>query len=268
MILIVYPHRVHEWKLKLNLSKCAAMCVFISSRSRNAPASYNIQHQQISSTNKQKDLGVLFTSNVSWLDHFSSKAYCSLNLIRRSIPSCSSNVALFLTLVRSHLSYCSQVWRPYKINDIRQLENIQRRATKFILSDYSSDYKSRLQSTQLSPIMYWLELQDLMFFIKSLKEPPDNLNISDYVSFVSGNIRTASTSKLSIKYTYYRSSRHFFFTRIARLWNSIPSGTFSILSSLPKIKFQLYIYFLHHFRENFDSNNVCSFCPCSRCIPV
>ena len=69
--------------------------------------------------------------------------------------------------------------------------------------------------------MYWLELQDLMFFIKSLKEPPDNLNISDYVSFVSGNTRAASTSKLSIKYTYYRSSRHFFFTRIARLWNSI-----------------------------------------------
>ena len=38
-------------------------------------------------------------------------------------------------------------------------------------------------------IMYWFELQDLMFFIKSLKEPPDNLNISDYVSFVSGNTR-------------------------------------------------------------------------------
>ena len=59
-----------EWKLKLNLSKCAAMCVTISSRSRIAPASYNIQHQQISSTNKQKDLGVPFTSNLSWLDHF------------------------------------------------------------------------------------------------------------------------------------------------------------------------------------------------------
>ena len=59
-----------EWKLKLNLSKCAAMCVTISSRSRIAPASYNIQHQQISSTNKQKDLGVLFTSKLSWLDHF------------------------------------------------------------------------------------------------------------------------------------------------------------------------------------------------------
>ena len=59
-----------EWKLKLNLSKCAAMCVSISSRSRIAPASYNIQHQQISSTNKQKDLGVPFTSNLSWLDHF------------------------------------------------------------------------------------------------------------------------------------------------------------------------------------------------------
>ena len=59
-----------EWKLKLNLSKCAAMCVSISSHSRIAPASYNIQHQQISSTNKQKDLGVLFTTKLPWLDHF------------------------------------------------------------------------------------------------------------------------------------------------------------------------------------------------------
>jgi len=40
--------------------------------------------------------------------------------------------------------YCSQIWRPQLIRDIITLERAQRRATKYILNDYTSSYKSRL----------------------------------------------------------------------------------------------------------------------------
>ena len=197
-------------------------------------------------------------------------AYCHIYIcckvyittIWRSTPCSSIDTC---TLVSSHLSYC--------LIHIRQLENIQRRASKFIFSDYTSDYKSRLQSIQQLPVMYWLELQDRMFFIKSLKEPPDNLNISNYVSFVSGNTHAASTSKLSIKYSCYRSSCHFFFTRITWLWNSIPSGTFSISHFFANNQISIIQchLFSTSFSRNFDSNNVCSFhvlCPYSRCSRI
>uniref|UniRef100_A0A1X7VQL9 Uncharacterized protein n=1 Tax=Amphimedon queenslandica TaxID=400682 RepID=A0A1X7VQL9_AMPQE len=69
-----------------------------------------------------------------------------LGLLKRSF-SCNNITVrkrLYVTLVRSLLSYCSQVWRPSLIRDIVNLERIQRRASKFILSDYKCTYKDCL----------------------------------------------------------------------------------------------------------------------------
>ena len=60
-----------------------------------------------------------------------------------TIPK-SVKVKLYTTLVRAQVLYCSPVWRPYLIKDIKKLEQLQRQATKYVLSDYTSDYKTRL----------------------------------------------------------------------------------------------------------------------------
>ena len=87
----------------------------------------------------------------------------------------STNVKrqLYLSLIRSHLTYCSQLWRPRLVKDIENLERIQRRATKYIVGNNQMDYKSRLRllSVHLLPLMYWLELQDVMFLVKCLRQP-------------------------------------------------------------------------------------------------
>ena len=49
------------------------------------------------------------------------------------------------------------------------LEAVQCRNTKFIFNDYTSDYKSRLLSLQLLPQMMLYELNDILFFVKSLR---------------------------------------------------------------------------------------------------
>ena len=48
----------------------------------------------------------------------------------------------YLSLVRSKLSHCSQVWKFYLLKDISQTERVQRWATKFISNDHSLGYKS------------------------------------------------------------------------------------------------------------------------------
>jgi len=46
---------------------------------------------------------------------------------------------LYTALVKSQFFYCSVIWKPHLIKHIQQLEQVQRRATKFILNDYCSD---------------------------------------------------------------------------------------------------------------------------------
>ena len=107
----------------------------------------------------------------------------SLNLIRRTISvnsSVSLNKRLYLFLVRSHLSYCSQLWRPRLIKEIMAVERVQQRATKYLLNDYSSDYKTRLLRLKLLPIMTWFEFQDIMFLVKCFKK-----NLEEFTRLVS-----------------------------------------------------------------------------------
>ena len=121
-----------------------------------------------------------------------------IGLIPHSSFHISTNVQLrchlYISLVRSKLPYCSQLWRPHLVRDISNLERVQRRASKFIL-DYSSlNYKSRLVSLHLLPLMYWLELQDVMFLIKCLKDSPDNFSLGSWISFVSCSMVVKVTS--------------------------------------------------------------------------
>ena len=55
------------------------------------------------------------------------------------------------------------------MKDILNIERVQQRATKYVLNDYISDYKTRLRELKLLPPMYFFELQDIMFVVKSLK---------------------------------------------------------------------------------------------------
>ncbi|SMN02287.1 hypothetical protein SPONN_697 [uncultured Candidatus Thioglobus sp.] len=178
----------NEWKMKFKESKCVAM-----SCCTRASAAVQIQYQ-----NSHRDLGLIFSSDLSFTAHYThitSRAYRVLGLIRRTF-SRKSNVhgkkMLYLSLVRSQMFYCSQLWRPHLMKDIVQLERVQKRATKYILSDFDSDYKTRLITLDLLPLMYELELRDIMFCVKMLQSPIRDFNIKDYISFSDCGTRSSA----------------------------------------------------------------------------
>ena len=49
----------------------------------------------------------------------------------------------YWSLVRHHVEYANSVWSPYKKCDIEQIEKIQRRATKLVISLKKLPYKER-----------------------------------------------------------------------------------------------------------------------------
>ena len=170
------------WKLPLNTAKCNALRFTLAQYQTNHE--YTLNGTLVHPAKSQRDLGIMMRVDLSWTDHYNhlcSKAYRSLNLIRRTLSASSPTSLkkqLYISLVRSHLCYCSQIWRPRFIKDITNIERIQRKATKFILNDYSSEYKSRLESLHILPIARWFELQDIMFLVKCLQDPSDTMNIN------------------------------------------------------------------------------------------
>ena len=89
----------------------------------------------------------------------------------RSIKSTSVRRVIYVTLVRSHLSYATNVWAPKSKELIRKTERIQHQATKYILNlPFLSEesYKDRLIKLDLLPMSYWHEYLDMVFFFKSV----------------------------------------------------------------------------------------------------
>ena len=75
---------------------------------------------------------------------------------------------LYCSLVRPRLEYYSNVWSPYTIKHRRLIENVQRRATKFILNYPFPrlSYKERLISLDLMPLEFRRDLNNLLLLFK------------------------------------------------------------------------------------------------------
>ena len=71
------------------------------------------------------------------------------------------------------------------MKDILNIERVQRRATKYILNDYTSCYKTRLIKLKLLPLMYLFELQDILFAIKSIPARHQLFNLTLLITLVS-----------------------------------------------------------------------------------
>ncbi len=249
-----------QWNLGLNYKKCSA--VHFSTKSSQQSNVYTIGIPFLES---QRDLGVTVSGTLSWsqqCDTVCSKAYGALYVLRRNVHTTSSitiKKQLYLSLVKSSISYCCQLWRPHLCKNIQSIEIIQRRATKYILKDYTSDYKSRLLSLHMLPLML---VRPTRLMIKFLKDPQDTINVYQYIRFVNSNTRAGKNPKMCHRFTRLR---NFYFVRIVRLWNSIINLTLSVHANKAKLRHFLW----KHFELNFNCKNMCSYhylCPCYKCI--
>ena len=225
-------HSLCKWSttsdLNFTLKKCTSIR-FSRKRTKKSP-DYNLNHQQITITSTQKDLGIIISNNLKWTPHISnivSKANQMLGFLRRNCTNLTDikcRRLLYLTLVRAHLCYGSEIWAPQSTSrDLLRIESVQRRSTKYVLQDYHSSYTDRLKLLNLLPISYWYEIKDIISFYK-MKSGIYDLNPENYVDPPPSQHLTPFSSTISFRPNLCRTTsfRSSFFNRIVPLWNSLP----------------------------------------------
>ena len=100
-----------------------------------------------------------------------AKANKTLGLIKRLLKNTSDlkvRKTLYCTLVRPILEYACNLWSPYTIKHRQLIENVQRRASKFILK-YPQDlkYADRLIKIKTLPLEFRRDISDLCLVFKS-----------------------------------------------------------------------------------------------------
>ena len=79
-----------------------------------------------------------------------------LGIIKRNFIHVSSNtfILLYKSRVRPYLNYANSVWHPYKVGDIEDIETVQKRATKLVITLKKLPYKERLEHLHLVTLKY------------------------------------------------------------------------------------------------------------------
>ena len=134
-----------------NDSKCKAQQ--ITWRHNLVSNMYHINEVPLSITIAEKDHGVIIFDKLLWNKQVCdqcAKSNRMLGFVKRntiSIKSASVRRVIYLTLVRSHLGYATQVCVPQSKELIHKTQRIQCRATKYILNLpflCEESYKDRL----------------------------------------------------------------------------------------------------------------------------
>ena len=120
-------------------------------------------------------MGVTFDEHLHFNTHIKEiihKANNVLGTIKQTFNSRDADVIrlLYTTLVQPILDYSSIIWNPHQMGVIRELENVQRRATKLIPSLQNLTYSERLQNLNLPSLSYCRNRMDLIMTYKILNE--------------------------------------------------------------------------------------------------
>ena len=176
-----------------------------------------------------------------WTGETADKTLGLVKSVCKELPDLKVRKLLNCALVRPKLEYASSLWSPYTVKYRSLIENVQRRATKFILN-YPPDmsYTRRLARTNLLPLEFRREISDLMLLFKS-RAGLIFTDVNDFLCTFEPKYRSRNYDINNYnlitkhKQDYYRKS---FFIRSAELWNCLPSYL-KVYHSLRAFKYTL-----------------------------
>ena len=171
-----------------------------------------------------------------------------LGMINRAFKYKTNEVVLKLykSLVRPHLDYCIQAWRPYKQKDIDLLESIQRRMSRIIPELRHLDYPGRLRILKITTLETRRVRADLLEVFKII----NGLDSED------GKTR-GHPYKIHKLHSRLDMRKYSFTQRIVNDWNRLP-GSAVMSASVNQLKGHIDKY-LRNRAEDYTSQRLTPF---------
>ena len=167
---------MHTWTRHNNIRFNAFKCKALTITRKKSPLDfiYKLDNLELERVSTEKVVAVNITNSLTWntrIHAITAKANKLLGLLKHTCPllnDVSAKRSLYLALLKSQLSYATQVWSPDKIALKTQIERVQRRATRWILKQRVGvmSYRDRLLTLKLLPLTFDRELKDLVFFLQ------------------------------------------------------------------------------------------------------
>ena len=219
---------LHRWTtkslLRFNSDKCA--CMTLTRRRTDDERQYFMNGKSLRHSQAERDLGVIIDQKLSFDEHIAAKikkANSMASLIRRTYTYLDEKTFLLLykSLVRPHLEYCNQIWRPYLRKHIAAIENVQRRATRMIPGMSGLTYEERLTKLKLPTLEYRRMRGDMIETYKILSGKYDSA-ITEGLFTINNRISRGHNLKLEVHRPNTNMRKNTFTFRCVNKWNQLP----------------------------------------------
>ena len=122
-------------------AKCSVIRISTNKR-QIINTSYQLHGHTLEVIDSSKYLSVTISEDLTWrkrIEDSATKANTTLGFVRRNLSECTSKVkyVAYTTMVRPRLEYSSTVWDPHPTSDVHTLEQVQRRAARFVHRNYT-----------------------------------------------------------------------------------------------------------------------------------
>lgn len=207
-----------DWLMLFNIDKCKVMHFGKNNRKEQ----YSMCNTTLQVVEEERDLGVIVQNDLK-ISAQCSKAVKTANrvlgMISRSFVSRSKEILipLYKTLVRPHLEYCIQAWRPHLQKDIIQLEKVQRRVTKMVEGMKFLSYENRLSCLNLTTLETRRLRGDLIEVLKILKGF-DDVNHDSFFTVIDNSLRGHSLKLFKSRFLT-NCGKFTFANRVVEEWN-------------------------------------------------
>ena len=210
------------WLLKFNIKKYVVM--HYGHNNKKSPLYF--ESEQLAESETERDLGVIFSTNLKWKDQVltsTNKSNQMLGRIKKSFVyfDCELLKSLYVTSIRPFLEFAVPVWSPILKGDCDLIEKVQHRATKLVSSIRNLPYERRLKELDITTLVERRQRGDLIQMYKIMHHI-DKYDKNNRFEIVKNQLR-GHCFKYYKEITRQQFRENFFFNRTANMWNSLPS---------------------------------------------